>query len=112
MGEIYLKYNSFAQYYIIDWLIENHIEVRIPPMLEFMIQAFVNGEVQRKEFIAEKKGLYWGEAIAELLSNHYIEKMEKVKKQFRYYTPGDSIREAAAMGEEILNLNHRLEKDG
>jgi predicted CoA-substrate-specific enzyme activase len=108
VGEIYLKYNSFAQYYIIDWLIENHIEVRIPPMLEFMIQAFVNGEVQRKEFIAEKKGLYWGEAIAELLSNHYIEKMEKVKKQFRYYTPGDSIREAAAMGEEILNLNHQF----
>ncbi|MCD8209156.1 MAG: acyl-CoA dehydratase activase-related protein, partial [Bacteroidales bacterium] len=47
VGEIYLKFNPFAQKNIGDWLVDNGIEV-VPPMLvDFFIQSFVNYEVNR-----------------------------------------------------------------
>jgi predicted CoA-substrate-specific enzyme activase len=107
VGEIYVKYNAHGQYYIIDWLIENHIEVEIPPLMEFMMQAFVNTKAQHNDFIAPKKGLYFIDSIMELYANRFIGKFEKVLQKFKYYKPAHSIHHAAQLASEILNLNHQ-----
>lgn len=107
VGEIYVKYNAYGQYYIIDWLIDNHIAVEIPPLMEFMMQAFVNTKAQRNDFIAPKKGLDFIDSLMELYANRFIGKFEKVLQQFRYYKPSHSIHHTAELASEILNLNHQ-----
>ncbi len=107
VGEIYVKFNAYGQYYIIDWLIDNHIAVEIPPLMEFMMQAFVNTKAQRNDFIAPRNGLDFIESLMELYANHFIGKFEKVLQQFRYYKPTPSIHHAASLASEILNLNHQ-----
>lgn len=107
VGEIYVKYNAYGQYYIIDWLIENHIEVEIPPMLEFMMQAFVNAKVQRKDFITPSKMFDFMDGIMESYANRYIKKFENVMQKFRFYKPLESIHHSAELASEILNLNHQ-----
>ena len=41
VGEIYLKYNPYANMFVTDWLIQQGIEVRFPDLLDFFIQEFV-----------------------------------------------------------------------
>lgn len=107
VGEIYVKYNAYGQYNIVDWLIENHIEVVIPPMLEFMMQAFVNSKVQKKEFIAPSKMFEFSGTMVEQIANRYIRKFDRELQQFKYYRPNHSIHESASFASELLNLNHQ-----
>jgi predicted CoA-substrate-specific enzyme activase len=107
VGEIYVKYNAYGQYNIVEWLIENHVEVVIPPLLDFMMQAFVNDKVQRATFIAKAKIFGFTENIVELFANRYINKYDTILQKFRYYRPNPSIHHAAKLASELLNLNHQ-----
>lgn len=51
VGEIYIKYNSYGQFNVIDWLVENHVEVVLPPLTEFFTQAFINSKERSREYI-------------------------------------------------------------
>ena len=42
VGEIYVKYNPFSNSNIIERLMQNGIEVVVPPLLTFFMQSFVN----------------------------------------------------------------------
>jgi predicted CoA-substrate-specific enzyme activase len=107
VGEIYVKYNAYGQYNIVEWLIENHVEVVVPPMLEFMMQAFVNSKVQKETFIAPNKLFDFSGTVVEQFANRYIRKFDKVMQDFRYYRPNHTIHESASMAAEILDLNHQ-----
>jgi predicted nucleotide-binding protein (sugar kinase/HSP70/actin superfamily) len=107
VGEIYVKYNAYGQYNIVEWLIENHVEVVIPPLLDFMMQAFVNNKVQRASFIAKAKRIGFTEQIAEKFANRYIKKFDTILKPFQYYRPNPSIHHAAQLASSLLDLNHQ-----
>ncbi len=107
VGEIYVKYNAYGQYNMVEWLIENHVEVVIPPLLDFMMQVFVNNKVQRATFIAKANRLGFTEQIAEKFANRNIKKFDTILKQFKYYRPNPSIQHAARLASEMLNLNHQ-----
>lgn len=54
VGEIYLKFNPFAQKDITSWLTEQGIEV-IPPLLtDFFMQSFVNTKVNQNNKLSKK----------------------------------------------------------
>ena len=46
VGEIFLKFNPFAQNDITTWLIDRGIEVVPPLMTDFFMQSFVNMKVK------------------------------------------------------------------
>jgi predicted nucleotide-binding protein (sugar kinase/HSP70/actin superfamily) len=48
LGEIFVKYNSYGQAYITDWLREQGVEVETPPMTSFFMQTFINQTVNKK----------------------------------------------------------------
>lgn len=51
VGEIFLKFNPFAQKEIIDWLIGRKIEVVPPILADFFMQGFVNRKVNTDSYI-------------------------------------------------------------
>lgn len=107
VGEIYIKYNSFGQFNIVDWLIENHIEVVLPPLMEFFMQSFVNSNAREDEYI--NKSIPFGsiKSVIELLANHYIGKFEKMLTRFRFYRPVYNISHSAQLAAKILSLNNQ-----
>ena len=107
VGEIYIKYNSFGQFNMIDWLIENQIEVVLPPLLDFFMQSFINKKARSKEFIHHIKPLDFANNFVEWIAQIYIHKFEKVLQSFRFYRPLHSIKESAQYASEILNLNNQ-----
>jgi predicted CoA-substrate-specific enzyme activase len=105
VGEIYVKYSSFGHQFIVDWLIEQGVEVVIPPILDFFIQEFVNFDVNKKKFL--RKGS-WSDVVVhffERKANRYIQKIEKINSKFKYYRPFHSIRHIAKKASEIVDLS-------
>jgi len=107
VGEIYIKYNAFGQFNIIDWLIENNVEVVLPPLMEFLMQSFVNTKAREKDYINKKKHFGFVNNIVELLANNHIGKFEEKLTKFKYYRQVYNINHSAQLASEILNLNNQ-----
>jgi predicted nucleotide-binding protein (sugar kinase/HSP70/actin superfamily) len=104
VGEIYIKYNSFGQFNVIDWLIEQHIEVAQPPLLHFFMQSFVNIRVSDEENILESSSSRFLINFLKWRAGRYITRFEKVIKDFRFYRPVHGIEDEAKLASDILSL--------
>lgn len=105
VGEIYLKFNSFAQKNVSEWLVSRQIEV-IPPLLsDFFIQGFVNYEVKQNTGMCRKRvpnmlvhwlhGWLWKR----------IEKFNRIGEAFRYFKPFRPIYEESDEASKVISLN-------
>jgi predicted nucleotide-binding protein (sugar kinase/HSP70/actin superfamily) len=108
VGEIFLKFNAFAQKNVIDWFIQQKIEVVPPILTNFFMQSFVNKKVRQDTHLEKKnipdfviKGLH-------ALVQKKIEKVNKIASTFRYFIPFSDIRDEARNGEEIVSLNNQF----
>ena len=105
VGEIYLKHNSFAQRNILEWLIEQDIEVVPPLLLGFFIQFFVNRKVNQKTYL-EKSEI--SDVIVDMfykVIKRHINKVNKIASKFRYYIPFNDIFEEAEEAANVITLN-------
>ena len=105
VGEIYLKFNPFAQRNILQWLIEQKIEIAPPMLTDFFLQTFVNRKVKLESHLARKSfsDLLSGDLYKALKAQ--INKADKAASKFRHYTPFSDIFEEAAEAEKVITLN-------
>ena len=105
IGEIYIKYNSFGQLHIGQWLQEQGIEVVVPSLMSFLLQTFVNDKVNDKHDIDKSS---WQAKMLTKFVKNYVEsrdkKWDKIKRRFKYYRPEGSIFSMADDASEVLNL--------
>jgi predicted nucleotide-binding protein (sugar kinase/HSP70/actin superfamily) len=109
VGEIFVKYNDHAQAHIASWLRERGMEVVIPPLIDFIMQYFVNVRVN-DEYGIEKmptaerlmQGIYW------TYLNSRILRVEQVMKGFRYFVENESIFAKARHAREVLHLSNQF----
>ncbi|MDR3366146.1 MAG: acyl-CoA dehydratase activase-related protein, partial [Prevotellaceae bacterium] len=108
VGEIYLKYNAFANLNIVDWLNQQGVEVVVPSLLDFFIQDFVNLSVNRKAHLDTRtlRGMLLGYLLRRYL-NGYFRRAERLSRGFRFYRPKHSIDELARQASKIVNLAHQ-----
>ncbi len=105
VGEIYIKYNSFGQLHIAQWLQERGIEVVVPSIFSFLLQFFVNDKVNHKNGI--ERTTFIERRFQDLLRLYVAsrdKKWEKVKRKFRFYRPESNIFEQAKDASNVLNL--------
>lgn len=105
VGEIFLKFNPFAQKDVTAWLLERGIEVMPPLLSDFFMQSFVNLRTKQKTYIEKKR-------IPDFVVNWLYKKVQKqidkaneACKEFSYYQPFESISGKAEKAEEIISLN-------
>ena len=105
IGEIYIKYNSFGQLHITEWLQQRGIEVVVPSLFSFLLQVFVNNKVNHKDNI-ERAGLM--ERIFTSGLRHYVNHKgrawDAINRRFRFYRPESDIFEMAKDASRVLNL--------
>lgn len=109
IGEIFVKYNNYAQAFISDWLREKGLEVVTPPILDFVIQFFVNSSVNYEHGI--KRGGKFLEMIKPALwkyMNVRINQVNEVLKDFKFYQAAESIYTKAEYASEILSLTNQF----
>jgi predicted nucleotide-binding protein (sugar kinase/HSP70/actin superfamily) len=109
IGEIFVKYNNYAQAHISEWLRERNMEVMTPPILDFIMQYFVNTKVNDAHGITS---VSLAEKMLQPVFHKYmnirIEKTEAILKDFRFYAPSESIFTKAAYAEDILHLSNQF----
>jgi predicted CoA-substrate-specific enzyme activase len=109
IGEIYVKYNPFAQAHIGDWLRERNMEVMTPPVTDFFLQYFVN----RRENV--KNGLQRNDLLPRLLNpvawklvGRRAACFDTVMQGFRFYRPAASVFAKADDAAKILHLSNQF----
>ena len=109
IGEIFVKYNSYGQAHITDWLREQGMEVETPPMTGFFMQAFVNQAVNRRNGVnrISRLMLKLFPLFYRFLNNR-LKKFEKIARQSRFYMPHESIFETAEHAKQIIDLANQF----
>ena len=109
IGEIFVKYNNYAQADISHWLREQGMEVVTPPILDFLIQFFVNSKVNQEYGIKKKN------PFLEMLKptlwkylNKKISRTNEILQKFKFYQQPESIYTKAEYASEILSLTNQF----
>jgi len=107
VGEIYVKFNSFSNNRVAQWLTDHNIEVIVPPLLEFFAGWFVSSGVQVREHMRHYD-LQW--LLAKVLDRYvhkFLDEVEIVRSKFKHYHPGHTINDIAKKAQEIVALTHQ-----
>ncbi|GHT12811.1 hypothetical protein AGMMS4956_07990 [Bacteroidia bacterium] len=108
VGEIYLKYNAFANLNIVEWLNNQEVEVIVPSLLDFFIQDVVNAKVNARAKIDTQsikgKATVW---LIRKVLGRYLGRADRTARQFRFYRPHHSIDEVAQGASKIISLTHQ-----
>jgi predicted CoA-substrate-specific enzyme activase len=108
VGEIYVKYNACGHYHILDWLIDQGIEVCVPPLLDFMIQSFVNNKVNKQKHVVKPQITDILSSVFEIAVDYYLKRTNKILSGFKYYRHHLSIHQKAVYASEILDLTNQF----
>lgn len=105
VGEIFLKFNPFAQKNVIEWLTEQGIEVVPSVLADFFMQNFVNRKVRVESCIQQQFLPDFVYKLAYKMVARQIEKFNKVGSEFRYFNPFKDIFEEADEAKKVISLN-------
>ncbi len=102
VGEIFLKFNAFANKDVAEWLIGRGIEVEAPTLLNFFMQSFVNDKINTDADLKRKSVSRIVTKAAYALINKQIKKVNRIASEFEYFTPFTDVFEEAASTEGIV----------
>jgi predicted CoA-substrate-specific enzyme activase len=105
VGEIFLKFNPYAQKHVTEWLISRSLEVVPPMMIDFFMQSFVNRKA-KKESHLRKRG--FSDLLSSWINENIRNKMKQVNeicKPFTHFTPFGDIFEEAEEASKVISLD-------
>jgi predicted nucleotide-binding protein (sugar kinase/HSP70/actin superfamily) len=104
-----MKYNSYGQARITEWLRGKGLEVVTPPIFDFLMQYFVNSQVNAGNGIQRGNGLVrFLNPLFMKYVNECVDNVRRVMQRFRYYRPTESIFEKARYASDVLDLSNQF----
>lgn len=108
VGEIFVKYNSFAHMDITEWLADQGIEVVLPPLQAFFLQSFVNMRYQYKNYFTDSYLTLVKLTILDRFIRTKSWDINKIMKKFKYYRKPHNIHKAAKKAEKVTSLANQF----
>ena len=105
VGEIFLKFNPFAQKNVTDWLISQGVEIVPPLLLDFFMQSFVNRRVDEADHLSRRNlsDLVYG-IVYKRIRKH-IDRVNRAASAFRHFTPFNDIFAEAEEARKVITLS-------
>ncbi len=104
VGEIYVKYNSFSHKNVVNWLLDNKIEVVPPAIVNFFSTTFVSRHVNKNLNIKKESVPLWITNLIYMYIRHILRKYDRICKSFPYYRKFSNIFDDANLASNILSL--------
>lgn len=104
VGEIFLKFNPFAQKNVTDWLISQGVEIVPPLLLDFFMQSFVNNRIDRQTHLKRRSITDFIYSLVYKRIRKHIARVNKAASSFRYFTPFNDIFEEAEEARKVISL--------
>ncbi len=108
VGEIYVKFNPFANFYMVEWLQNKGIEVVVPPITDFFTQGMINTRASKDRDTKRGGFGYYMSYVAQWYVNYYHNKFEKIKKKFKFYRRTHTIGEIAEKASRTVSLTNQF----
>ena len=105
VGEIFLKFNPFAQQRVTDWLTQQHVEVVPPLMTGFFLQSFVNREAWGKSHLQQNT---LPTAVVRRIYQWIwrdVERVNRIGACHPFFTPFEDIFHLAREASKVITLN-------
>jgi len=107
VGEIYVKYNEFSNNYAAQWLMEQGIEVAMPPFLEFFAGGLIGVDTSVRTNLMQPNLLWLLSFLGKKLIRNFLDKVDGIMQKYRFYHPHHDIQDIARKAQEIVSLNHQ-----
>ncbi len=108
VGEIYVKYNGFANQDLGTWLMDQGVEPIFSPIVHYFTQDLVNYQENIRSHVRRRK-------LSDLLGypiewfvNQYHDKINQIFSNFRYSIPFHHIRTIAQKAGQILSMTNQF----
>ncbi len=108
VGEIFLKYNFFANRNIVEWLSGQGVEVVLPALQGFFTQEFVNEYFNQKAFFKHCLTDRLKCMLLETYVNHYLSQIDQEMQQFRFYQRSFNLKKLAKISEQVVSLANQF----
>ncbi len=108
VGEIYAKYNYFANQDLVHWLIDQGIEPVLPPIVDYFIQDLVNYRENIKAGIRRRKLTDLLGKPIEWLIHSYHQKIAAIFSGFKFAIPFDDIHQVAQRASQMLSMTNQF----
>jgi predicted nucleotide-binding protein (sugar kinase/HSP70/actin superfamily) len=107
VGEIYVKLNPFGGGGVVPWLMEQGVDVVLPPLTEYFTSNFVNWDVDLKQHLQRPDWIWMLSRLVEKQMENYIHKIDRIMQDYRFHRPATSIWHMAQRASRVLDLtNH------
>jgi predicted CoA-substrate-specific enzyme activase len=107
VGEIYVKYNAFSNNNVAHWLMNQDIEVVLPPMMEFFAGGLISIDNGVRTQVKQPDLLWLLSFLGKRLINNFLGNIGEIMAGFRYHRPHHRIQDIAKRAQEIVTLNHQ-----
>ena len=105
VGEIFLKFNTFAHRHIVDDMAAHGVEILPPQLLPFFTQGFVNRKVRHETHVERGGAPSFVADAAYRLVVRCIRRADRQAAAFRHYRPVGDIFHEARIASRIVNLS-------
>ena len=105
VGEIFAKFNSFANKDVVNWLVEQNMEVVVPPLTDFFFQFFVNAKVNEKNNVEKSPAPKLVLSLFKKVIDKQINEFNKIGSKFDHFLPFTDVFDEAKHAEKVINLS-------
>jgi predicted nucleotide-binding protein (sugar kinase/HSP70/actin superfamily) len=107
VGEIFVKYNAFSNNDAAGWLMEQGMEVVMPPFLEFFAGGAIHVDQKVKMHLARRDRTWLLAWLGKKLLRGYLDEVHEIMTKYRRFHHHTDIEDIARNAEQILSLNHQ-----
>lgn len=103
VGEIYVKYNSFSNKGVVQWLIDHGVEVVPPAITGFFSTSVPNAYINRKQHIRTDSMKPWHAWLTNRLLRYFARKYDRLCRPFPLYRPFTDIMDIWRLSKQVIN---------
>ncbi len=103
VGEIYVKYNSFSNKEVMNWLIAHGVEVIPPAITGFFSTSIPNAYIFQNQHIRRDGLKPWQARILNRVLKHYAHVYDRICAPYPYYRPFSDIMDVWQASRKVIN---------
>jgi predicted CoA-substrate-specific enzyme activase len=107
VGEIFVKYNPFSNSNVAQWLMDQGLEVVIPPLHEFFTRALVDNPYRVQTNLQRRNMTWLAYQAAKKPLRGYLRDIHNTMSGYRRFRDHTDIEEIANQAQQILSLSHQ-----
>ena len=103
VGEIYVKYNSFSHKNVVNWLLQEGVEVVPQSIIEFFSTSFVARHANRELHIRQEHTPVWLTDALYRYIRHIVRRYDRICAEWPFYRPSADIFDIARLSRQVIS---------